>query len=516
MAITLKIISYQRLTPGQQDSFQTDLERFSVGRKSSNDWALPDPQRFMSGTHCWLEKQNGDWLVKDTSTNGVFINGSDDRVGKNQSVVLKQGDRIRIGDYELEVSLEHSAAAASMPSDPFSNSSDPFMDDEDDPPVEPMQADTQTRGATPELKDVNTPLSQMDSNLLGNSVSIDDLFQLEDDEETPEPPPSLAGQGNQGSPLDQHFSAPRVAARDSTPSVPDKYAAPLDEIPDNWDDIPEDWDEDPESIIEAAPAPPDPTPLPDDHETAVGSHAVAPQVAEPAPEIASPKIASPAAQPETAAPVAPAAPRATNFKGDNAVAAFAAGAGLDYDLLKTVDQTRFFQDLGALVKTMTEGLMQAITARGQVKSEFRLEQTMIAPTENNPIKFSVSPQEAMMRLINHKDGAYLSGIAAAAEAVDDINAHQLAVMAGTEAALKSILRRFDPAKLEEKFGQDSALNKAMPTRKKARYWEFYKVIYSEISEAVDDDFQQLFGTEFSKAYEHQLERLKISRKESSK
>jgi type VI secretion system protein len=138
---------------------------------------------------------------------------------------------------------------------------------------------------------------------------------------------------------------------------------------------------------------------------------------------------------------------------------------------------------------------------------------MIAPTENNPFKFSVSAQEAMLRVLNRTDSAYLSGPVAAAEAIDDINAHQMAVMAGTEAALKSILQRFRPATLESRFGSDSILVKALPFLKKARYWEFYKILYDEVSEAADDDFQQYFGIEFSSAYEEQLDRLKISRKE---
>ena len=124
MSIKLKIISYQRLTPGQQELFQTDLDRFSIGRNPDNGWTLPDPQRFMSGTHCWLENRNGTWFVTDTSTNGVFINGSDLRVPRNDSVELNQSDRIRIGDYELEIDLQASeqpsVPAAGTSTDPFS------------------------------------------------------------------------------------------------------------------------------------------------------------------------------------------------------------------------------------------------------------------------------------------------------------------------------------------------------------------------------------------------------------
>ena len=202
-------------------------------------------------------------------------------------------------------------------------------------------------------------------------------------------------------------------------------------------------------------------------------------------------------------------------RAGSAVEAFASGAGLTLDKLQVADEEEFFHDLGKLLKTMTEGLMQAIASRSQVKSEFRLEQTMIAATENNPFKFSVSAQEALTRLLNRTKSAYLSGPVAAAEAIDDINAHQMAVMAGTEAALKSILRRFMPATLESRFDGDSMLNKALPFLKKARYWEFYKILYDEVSQAADDAFQQYFGTEFSNAYEKQLDRLKISRKEQA-
>jgi predicted component of type VI protein secretion system len=92
----------------------------------------------------------------------------------------------------------------------------------------------------------------------------------------------------------------------------------------------------------------------------------------------------------------------------------------------------------------------------------------------------------------------------------------MAVMAGTEAALKSILHRFRPSTLESRFGGYTISDKALPFLKKAKCWEFYKALYDEVSEAADDDFQQYFGSEFAIAYEKQLDRLKISRKEQSR
>jgi type VI secretion system protein len=500
MSITLKIISYQRLTPGQQELFQTDLDRFSIGRNTDNHWTLPDPQRFMSGTHCWLKNRNGTWFVTDTSTNGVFINGSDQRLTKNDSVELSHADRIRLGDYDLEIDLQGSDRPTISSPD---ISSDPFQNDVEDIFALP-EAPRPTASA--DQKEVNTPLSQMDSSLLGDSVSIDDLYELDDGAQEQEQPPTLASQGDQVSPLSRHFTAPEVA-QEQRSSLPDQYAADLDAIPENWDEETglvktpvRDESEDLEPVTVEPPAL-QPTPV----------------IKEPTPPASpAPEPAPPASQAREPAPTPRAEPPPRPDKrtrAGSAIEAFASGAGLALDQLQVADEEEFFHDLGVLLNTMTEGLMQAIASRSQIKSEFRLEQTMIAPTENNPFKFSVSAQEAMSRLLNRASSAYLSGPAAAAEAIDDINAHQMAVMAGTEAALKSILHRFRPATLESRFDGDSILVKALPFLKKARYWEFYKILYDEVSEAADDDFQQYFGTEFSNAYEKQLDLLKISRKE---
>ena len=502
MPVTLKITSYQRLTPGQEDRFSPGSGKFSIGRSQDNHWTLPDPQRFMSGTHCWLEERGGTWYLTDTSTNGTYINGSDKRVEKNDSVKLRTGDRIKLGDYELEVSVDDQpgavAESASAGATPVEDEEDIFASPK--PPEPPREREGR--------KEANTPLSQLDDGLLGEGVSIDDLYGLTEDDEEQQEPPSLARGDDRGSPMEEHFSAPRVEQK-SDDEMPDKYAVDLGEIPDNWDEdtgaveIPED-----SGAASPAPVPPEETP-------GRGAAAEPPAVSTGTEDRAWPDAPPdrPPARPGPATDVPPQAAGQRLPDAQTALAAFAAGCGLDPKQLQGQDEAAFFQSVGELLRTMTEGLMQAIASRGQIKSEFRLEQTMIGPTRNNPFKFSVSPQETLLRLFGPSDSAYLAGPAAAAEAIDDINAHQMAVLAGTEAALKSLLRRFKPSALEARFGEDSALAKAVPMIRKAKYWEFFKALYDEVSEATDDDFQKFFGSEFSNAYEQQLERLKITRKE---
>ena len=45
-------------------------------------------------------------MLEDTSTNGVFINGSDTPASVEGAYTLQDGDRLRLGDYEVLVSID--------------------------------------------------------------------------------------------------------------------------------------------------------------------------------------------------------------------------------------------------------------------------------------------------------------------------------------------------------------------------------------------------------------------------
>ena len=105
MLAALSVISANGAGLGPMASKVFDATGGSIGRLENNDWALPDPQKFVSSRHALLSCDGGGFYVEDTSTNGTFINGPDRRVPKNQRVPLKDGDRIFIGEYEILVQL---------------------------------------------------------------------------------------------------------------------------------------------------------------------------------------------------------------------------------------------------------------------------------------------------------------------------------------------------------------------------------------------------------------------------
>ena len=99
--VILKVTSFggQPLQNGDSKTF--DERGGTIGRSASCDWPLPDPEHFMSSRHAALIVEDGQFLLIDTSTNGVFINHSREPVGAVRAVPLHDGDLITVGDYEL-------------------------------------------------------------------------------------------------------------------------------------------------------------------------------------------------------------------------------------------------------------------------------------------------------------------------------------------------------------------------------------------------------------------------------
>jgi type VI secretion system protein len=122
MAIKLRVISDHYRELGENRARVFGVNGGTIGRAPDNDWVLPDPKRIVSGHHCEIDYRNGAYWLRDTSTNGVYVNEAEESVATTGPVELQDGDRLRLGDYELIVSVysridflpaaheEHSAA----------------------------------------------------------------------------------------------------------------------------------------------------------------------------------------------------------------------------------------------------------------------------------------------------------------------------------------------------------------------------------------------------------------------
>jgi len=105
MALRLKIVSDNAATAGEHARWTFGVNGGRIGRHTTNDWVLRDPERYVSGRHAEIEHRGGAWLLRDTSTNGTFVNASDEALGPDRLHQLANGDRFRIGEYEIEVEI---------------------------------------------------------------------------------------------------------------------------------------------------------------------------------------------------------------------------------------------------------------------------------------------------------------------------------------------------------------------------------------------------------------------------
>ncbi|HEX5462151.1 MAG TPA: type VI secretion system-associated FHA domain protein TagH [Steroidobacteraceae bacterium] len=112
MLLALSVISGQGSSLGSSAYKIFDERGGSIGRLDVNDWALPDPERFVSSRHAVVRFQGGGFCLEDVSTNGTFINEPERPVSKSEPVRLKDGDRLFIGDYEILVQLIEDGARA--------------------------------------------------------------------------------------------------------------------------------------------------------------------------------------------------------------------------------------------------------------------------------------------------------------------------------------------------------------------------------------------------------------------
>ena len=108
MALRLRVVSEHANRLGQKATKLFGVHGGTIGRATDNDWILPDPERYLSGKHARIDFRAGTFVLVDTSSNGTYINGAQVPLGKFHDYTLKEGDYVRLGEYELLVSIDKS------------------------------------------------------------------------------------------------------------------------------------------------------------------------------------------------------------------------------------------------------------------------------------------------------------------------------------------------------------------------------------------------------------------------
>jgi len=108
MTLRLRVVSDQRRSLGDRSSVVFTVNGGTIGRSADNDWVLPDPLRYVSAHHARVDCRDGQFYLKDLSTNGIFVNDEPEALSRRdpEGYALRNGDMIRVGDYQIVVALE--------------------------------------------------------------------------------------------------------------------------------------------------------------------------------------------------------------------------------------------------------------------------------------------------------------------------------------------------------------------------------------------------------------------------
>ncbi len=562
MSLTLVIQGSGAAPEGVPPRAEMRSGALTLGRGTENDVKLPDPERHLSKRHCVIEERNGVFVLVDISTNGTFLNYADTPVA-GESPPLGHGDVIKLGLYEFRVEIADAPGATTPPtSDPFADLPPPL----EDAPMAP--APKGGEDFVGNLDDPGASLNDGGDDILapfgdapkGDLAGGDPFASPDADSVLPDDDSFLRDLGALGPAPDPNQSGGTVGDhRRAETDVFETAATTRNTIPDDWDlsapddgagsDAPLAPPSQPPSPPPAAtpppaqptsaPTPPASDPFAEDDDDDLLAPAPAPEAApaQPAAPAADPfaedaddlpPAASPAepAQietprpPEAAAPLpaAPAAappapqPSSAPMSGD-AARAFLEAAGIGPDVVGDAELEAVMRNSGAAFRAMVEGLREVLMTRSSIKGEFRMNQTMIQSGGNNPLKFSISGDHAVKALLKPDVAGYLTAEDAVRQGLDDVKAHEVAMVTGMQAALESLIKRFDPESLEKRMAKStSGLGAVFRGGKKATYWDAFTQLYEDIATEAEDDFQALFGKAFAKAYEQQLRSLEGERK----
>jgi type VI secretion system FHA domain protein len=523
-----------------------------IGRSNTCSLPLPSPDRYISREHLEIRCRDGKYSLKVISkVNGCSVN--DNAVPPGAAVELSNGDKIQLGDYLLIAELQQTSGAKD-PLAAFGYSASTRADSLDmmaslapAPAVSgarDSQFDTSpnwAQAATPSARRA-APIAPL-AHQIETDPSATALGQMLDaapsasrtrpgGNDTPSSrAPGFGRDDNGASALDAFLGLDGgLLGKPAAPAPMSDQAQGLyrqqdvnvampaqghNTLPDAFDDdifsaLDKDF-----GVARAAPVAPPRAPVaapvpaidPLDMDLMTGRSApVRTQV------IAPPRAAQPAPVPTPAPVVTAPVSSGPSADGSQALAVLAQALELDPGDLDTSNPMETIRIVGELLNLTVNGLYQMLEMRAQLKNELRIEdRTMIASRENNPLKHSDSARDALRYLVDvrqHGNKLFLQPAKAIGDAVNDVCAHEMAVMAGTRAALLAALKMFAPETIEKRIKKTGALDSVMPALHRAKLWESFLAMYGELEKEAEDHFDRLLNQEFARAYAEQGKKLR--------
>lgn len=192
------------------------------------------------------------------------------------------------------------------------------------------------------------------------------------------------------------------------------------------------------------------------------------------------------------------------------IAALLEGMGLNNGHATPLNEDQM-RMTGRMLSLFSQGTVALLSSRSILKRGVKAEMTMILNEANNPFKILPSGKTVLMQIYQSQMPGFMPAEQAVRDALVDLQAHQLGMIAGIRAIIAAMLQSFNPQQLEEQARADGIVPK-MPfsTARKAALWDYFIRNYQRTAGEIEDDFHTLFGEAFLHAYDMEVNQYKDS------
>ena len=126
-----------------------------------------------------------------------------------------------------------------------------------------------------------------------------------------------------------------------------------------------------------------------------------------------------------------------------------------------------------MIRAAVEGVRDIMSTRALVKSEFRVEQTVLKRSDNNAVKFAPDAQRCLAAMVGQPPPGFLPGPAAMHQAMDNIKHHELALVAALNSVFADLDQQLDPDAIMRRARQDTSISTMLPYAREAKCWAIY-------------------------------------------
>lgn len=201
---------------------------------------------------------------------------------------------------------------------------------------------------------------------------------------------------------------------------------------------------------------------------------------------------------------------ATSENCEALIQAFLDGMGLDNGRPTDINEEQM-RTTGRMLSLFSQGTVALLSSRSILKRGVKAEMTMILNEANNPFKILPSGKTVLMQIYQSKMPGFMPPELAVRDALVDLQAHQLGMIAGIRAIIAAMLQSFNPQRLEEQAKAEGLYPKLpFSLGRKAAMWDNFNRHYQRTAGEIEDDFHTLFGEAFLHAYDVEVNQYKDS------